>query len=134
MKVCLQAFSEYSHRILYSRFVVHNVALRQYMKNLLSNIHRDLVHIIDQMLNIITGNLIIIGVPVYIPPVTDRFYMLSGDPHKYFIKFDARLLNCIFRSGLDCIDGLFDIENNPSFYTLGKGLTDAQDFKFSLFI
>jgi hypothetical protein len=57
------------------------------MDNLFAHIHRDFIHVIDEVLEIIPGDLIIVGVPVDVPPVADRFDMLSGDPYKHLTEF-----------------------------------------------
>ena len=101
------------------------------MNDLLAHIYRDFIHIIDKVLYILPCNLIVIGVPIDITPVPYRFNVLSGDPHKHLIELNSRLLYCIGGCGLDRIDGLLDIQDDPSFNALGGGLTDSQDFQLS---
>jgi len=89
VKIRFQSLPEHSNGILHPCFAVHDVVLGKHMNNLFANVYRNFMHIVDKILQIITGNFILVRIPVDVTTVPDRFDMLSGDSHKNFIELDA---------------------------------------------
>ena len=82
MKISFKPSAAHTDRALYTCLIIDNEILGNNMNYLFTDIDMDLMHILNQLENLLLFDLIIICLPHDIPTVLHTFDMLTCNSHK----------------------------------------------------